>query len=140
MIIKAIELISRSRAIGFVGLLNPKSLMRNRFCSLFLVFCLLMATLIQSGYGFSMESQVGNDITEYTSCASDNPKDEHSPIDCEHDEEGFQIVDILETEPHLNYPAQVILHIIFSDNPNHFAFIDRCISWHSDNTSPPPEV
>lgn len=114
--------------------------MSNRFCSLFLVFCLVFATLVQSGYCGLIGSLNTEVINIELPNFFDEPMDEGFPSEGHHEEEALQIVDILETEPHLNNTAHIVFHGDFNSRDNHFEFLDRSNTWHSDNTSPPPEA
>lgn len=115
--------------------------MSNRFCSLFLVFCLVFATLVQSGYGLLLVESMNSDISNLELLQFfEEPIDEGLPMDGHHEEEALQIIDILETEPHINNTSNIVFHSVFNSQGIYFEFLDRCITWHSDNTSPPPEA
>lgn len=114
--------------------------MSNRFCSLFLVFCLVFATLVRSGYGgrlAAVNSQVS--IIQVDNFI-DEPLNDGFPLEGHHEEETFQVIDLLETEPHPNNTSHIFIYADFNGNDNYFEFINSCITWHSDNTSPPPEA
>lgn len=114
--------------------------MNNQFCSLFLVFCLVFATIIQSWYGLLVNLIEANEVKLETFNLLGDPTNEDFPLESEHEEEALQVVDILETEPHINYPVKLVNHNVFNCRNNLFGFLDKCITWQSDNTSPPPEV
>lgn len=114
--------------------------MSNRFCSLFMVFCLVFTTLVQSGYGELLAAVNAQGSSIEMLNFFNEPTDESFPTKGNHEEEALQVFDILETEPQPNNAAHFVIHTDYNGNDMYFEFIESCITWYSDNTSPPPEA